>query len=186
MSNKPLSDGAEKELPVYLPNPYLESGQLNPSAVRTYRKMHGLTQKQMAELLGLASRTIQYVEAGRRYARRTEEAIFQFIRATFDMVDDYGIIPPSKRFNIYFSLPESQRKQWFQEMLVMVDERVTAKEAEIRARDARILELEATNRSLMKHRVKDIGGMRGEMHRMVEKMERDMDELRRQIEEVTT
>lgn len=185
MSSKPLTDAAQRGKAQYLPNPYLESGMLNPNSIRTYRRMHKITQKQLAHILGISEPTVSNVERGKRYSKATEEVLFRWMLWTRDIVEQYGVVPPLQRLDQYFELPDTVRKDWYQDLLIEVEERIVQLKTQLMHRDMQILELEEQKRDLLRYRVKDLTKMQTDMERHMRETWAEIEKLKEQIKEVT-
>jgi len=159
----------EQGMPVLLPHPYLESGRINPNSLKRYRRMHQITQGQLAKLLSIGERTVRNVEMGKRYSRRTEEALVYFMLATREIIERYGILPPDWKFDRFFQGEEFdpiRRKEWVNELVSNVDVRVLDLKARIRELEAEVMEKDRLIRELTERRVAKVESMEAAIRKM--------------------
>lgn len=93
---------------IVIPNLYLESGEVNPDAIRYYRHLHKLSQAQLADLLMVSKNAVCGWENGHfRPAPDVEVRIYQFVQATAEIMRQHdGIVPPSKSFKQLLEIDE--------------------------------------------------------------------------------
>lgn len=95
-----------------VPALYLESGDINPDAVRYYRSQHNMSQADLAALLGLHHRTISNLERGDRVSAITQDLVAQFVKATQDIMRKHnGIVPGPESFKYIRAMPKKERDQ---------------------------------------------------------------------------
>lgn len=116
-----VSQGKERGFRRTLPAPYLESGDLNPSAVRFYRHQHGMTQEELAQVLNISRGTVTNVERGlRRPVKWIEHSLYNFCMATAEiMADNDGIVPPNRSFRHALIQPEDRRNRHLSEVMAL-------------------------------------------------------------------
>lgn len=118
-----VSQGKTRGFRRTLPAPYLESGDINPAALRFYRTQHGLSETELARLLHMSRNTVSNVERGKRRPNQHNEHVFyNFMMATASLMAECdGVVPPSRSFRHLLSQPPEYRDPFMVKVTVERD-----------------------------------------------------------------